>query len=335
MDNYREYWIDAVRSFACLCVIATHAPIPNGSDGQYMIGIYNYLAVGGASILFFMISGALILNKERETIPFMKKRLTRIVFPMIFWSIIFIGVKYLQGSVTAHEALSKVLRIPFGPQVGVFWFIYVIFGIYLLTPILSVWLNKCSRKDLEFYLLLWGVTLLLPYMNFYDKRFMNLTSFIGGYLYYFYGFLGFALLGHYLRRYVNISVMHRKYFILFCGIVALLPIALYATHFPHTVIQDRLSINVVLLAVCYFVILKHIHYTPKWSLRFYNFAQHTFGIYLVHFYLMRDLVWKWFEPYNIHYALQVPLIVLITATLSYCIVHAISKLPYSKYIVGL
>ncbi len=32
MDNNREYWIDAVRSFACLCVIMTHAAIPNGSD---------------------------------------------------------------------------------------------------------------------------------------------------------------------------------------------------------------------------------------------------------------------------------------------------------------
>lgn len=89
MDNNREYWIDAVRSFACLCVIMTHAAIPNGSDGEYMVAIYNYLAVGGASILFFMISGALILNKERDTIPFMKKRVTRIVFPMVFWSLFF------------------------------------------------------------------------------------------------------------------------------------------------------------------------------------------------------------------------------------------------------
>ena len=120
MDNNREYWIDAVRSFACLCVIATHAAIPNGSDGQYMVAVYNYLAVGGASILFFMISGALILNKERDTIPFMKKRVTRIVFPMIFWSLFFIGVKYLQGNFTSQEAVGKVLRIPFGPQIGVY-----------------------------------------------------------------------------------------------------------------------------------------------------------------------------------------------------------------------
>ena len=335
MDNNREYWIDAVRSFACLCVIMTHAAIPNGSDGQYMVAIYNYFAVGGASILFFMISGALILNKERDTIPFMKKRVTRIVFPMVFWSLFFIGVKYLQGIFTAQEAIEKVIRIPFGPQVGVYWFIYVIFGIYMLTPILSVWLNRCSKKDLEIYLIIWGVTLFLPYLNIIDPRFLCLISYVRGYLYYFYGFIGFALLGHYLRRYANITIDQRKYLYLFIAIVAILPIVLYALSVPHDVVQDRLSINVVLLAICYFVILKHIHYSPKWSARLYDFAQHTFGIYLVHFYLMRDLIWSLFYSYNIHYAIQVPLIVIVTATLSYLIVHAISKLPFSKYIVGL
>lgn len=335
MDNNREYWIDAVRSFACLCVIATHAAIPNGSDGQYMVAVYNYLAVGGASILFFMISGALILNKERDTIPFMKKRVTRIVFPMVFWSLFFIGVKYLQGNFTSQEAVGKVLRIPFGPQIGVYWFIYVIFGIYMLTPIMSVWLNRCSKKDLEIYLMIWGITLFLPYLNIIDSRFMDLISYVGGYLYYFYGFIGFALLGHYLRRYVNISANQRRYFYLYIAVVAILPVVLYAMPVPHSVVQDRLSVNVVLLAICYFVLLKHIHYSPKWSARLYDFAQHTFGIYLVHYYLMRDIVWSWFEPYNIHYAFQVPLIVVVTASLSYLIVHAISKLPYSKYIVGL
>lgn len=335
MDTNREYWIDAVRSFACLCVIATHAPIPNGSDGSYMVAVYNYLAVGGASILFFMISGALILNKERDTIPFLKKRLTRIVFPMVFWSIFFLFIKYFQGKYTIQDLLLRIIRIPLGPQVGVYWFIYVIFGIYMLTPILSVWLNKCSKKDLEFYLIIWCMTLFLPYLSLIDKRFLLLISYIRGYLYYFYGFLGFALLGHYLRRYVNISSIQRKYFILFIAIVALLPIVLYVLAVPHDVVQDRMSINVVLLAICYFLLLKHFHYSPKWSSRFYDFAQHTFGIYLVHHYLMRNIVWSWFEPYNIHYAIQVPLIVIVTAALSYLIVHIISKLPYSKYIVGL
>lgn len=93
----REYWIDAVRSFACLCVITTHAPIPNGSNGQVFISPFNYYAMGGASVLFFMISGALILYKEKDTFPFLKKRVTRIAFPMIIWSIICLLISFFYG----------------------------------------------------------------------------------------------------------------------------------------------------------------------------------------------------------------------------------------------
>ena len=299
-----------------------------------MVAIFNYLATGGASILFFMISGALILNKERDTLPFFKKRITRVVFPMIFWSLIFIIWGYLKGKYSFSDVLSRVIMIPFSPQVGVYWFIYVIFGIYLITPILSLWLNKCTKRDIELYLAIWTCTLLLPYLNLIDERFQNSISFIGGSLYYFYGFVGFAILGHYLRRYVSIDIKDLSFLLFVIGVVVL-PICLYALPVPHNVIHNRMSINIALLSICYFVFLKHLRYSQKWSERFYNFAQHTFGIYLVHFYLMRDLIWKLFEPYNIHYAIQVPLIVLITVVSSYCVVHLISKLPYSKYIVGL
>ena len=73
MEKQREYWIDAVRSFACLCVITTHAPIPGCSGGGTpLIAVSNYFAVAGASILFFMISGSLVLYKEKPVIPFLK-----------------------------------------------------------------------------------------------------------------------------------------------------------------------------------------------------------------------------------------------------------------------
>ena len=52
-QNNREYWIDAIRSFACLCVITTHAPIPNTTGGgETFVSAFNYFSVAGASILF-------------------------------------------------------------------------------------------------------------------------------------------------------------------------------------------------------------------------------------------------------------------------------------------
>ena len=334
IDENRLYWIDAIRSFACLCVITTHAPIPGGTNGLYMITPFNYFAVAGASILFFMISGALVLYKPKPVTPFLKKRLSRIVFPMVFWTIISLLIMVQAHEIGWSQFWHRVCMIPFGPQEGTYWFIYVIFGIYLLTPIFATWLEKCSQNDLKFYLSVWGVTLLLPYLGLLNKEFEVLVEFRQGYLYDFYGFMWFAVMGYYVRRYVNIKKYNNWHYVLFAFLV-ILPALLYLTPIPHSVIQDRLSLNLVALCVCYFVVLKHFNLSERMKRICYNFAQHSFGIYLVHIIVMRRLLWPLIAPLDLHYAIQIPLVVAFTALISYTVIHLISKLPYSKYIVGL
>ena len=60
-DDNRIYWIDAVRSIACLCVLTVHAYVPGGTNGARLVGGINYFAVAGF-IMFFMISGSLVLS---------------------------------------------------------------------------------------------------------------------------------------------------------------------------------------------------------------------------------------------------------------------------------
>lgn len=333
----REYWIDAVRSFACLCVITTHAPMPNGSDGSSFIALFNYFSMAGASVLFFMISGALVLYKEKEMIPFLKKRLSRIALPMFIWSVVCMLIDFMTGELTCgwETLIYKICMIPFYPQVGTYWFIYVIFGIYLVTPILSIWLNQSKERDVRFYLFFWAITLFLPYLTLVDAHLHAVVDFQSGVLYYFYGFLGFAVLGFYLRRYVNLKGYHYKHLIFFIAFM-FIPCFFYLfTKVPHNVIQDRMSFNVVAISICYFVIIKHLRLSSRLERIVYDFAQHSFGIYLVHILVMRKILWPLLWEYNIHYAIQIPLIVFLTALLSYLLIHIISKFPYSKYIVGL
>ena len=331
----REYWIDAVRSFACLCVITNHSAMPNGSNGSALIAFFNYFTVAGASILFFMISGALILYKEKDVFPFIKKRISRIALPMFIWSVICLSIDYITGKYGIVDYIHNICMIPFYPQVGTYWFIYVIFGIYLVTPILAMWLNRSNERHILFYIGLWAITLFLPYLVCIDSRFEQLVGYSSGIVYYFYGFLGFAVLGFYLRRYVNIKKYNLKHLLIFVFTIILPGILYNFTDIPHSTIQNRMSINIVILCVCYFVIIKHIHLSSKVKHIVYDFAQHSFGIYLVHILIMRKVLWPLLWDYNIHYAIQIPLIAFLTALLSYLLVHIISKLPYSKYIVGL
>ena len=137
IDENRLYWIDAIRSFACLCVLTIHAYVPGGTHGARIVGGINYFAVAGASILFFMISGALVLYKPKKFFPFMKQRLLRIALPMIIWTIITLVIGCFTGAMNWHDLPNAIVLIPFAPQYGTYWFIYVVFGIYFVTPILS------------------------------------------------------------------------------------------------------------------------------------------------------------------------------------------------------
>ena len=104
---------------------------------------------------------------------------------------------------------------------------------------------------------------------------------------------------------------------------------------PHSAIQNRMSINMAALASVYFLIIKHIRWSDRMKKICYDFANHSFGIYLVHLIVMRRILWPLIEPLHLHYAIQIPLVVILTAGISYGIVHLLSKLPYSKYIIGL
>jgi surface polysaccharide O-acyltransferase-like enzyme len=112
IDNNRLYWIDAIRSFACLCVITVHAAVPGGTKGQYMIGPINYFTASGASILFFMISGALVLYRPKPFVPFIKQRLLRIFLPMAVWSIVGLLIYCFEGKMLWSELPKKILLIP-------------------------------------------------------------------------------------------------------------------------------------------------------------------------------------------------------------------------------
>jgi surface polysaccharide O-acyltransferase-like enzyme len=103
-------------------------------------------------------------------------------------------------------------------------------------------------------------------------------------------------------------------------------------------IGHRLSLPTMALCACYFryfIIIKHIPLKQKAERIFYNFAEHSFGIYLLHIYIIRHGLWPLFQEWALPTAVAIPMLVITGATASYLAVALLSHLPKSKYIVGI
>lgn len=200
MKERIEYF-DVLRLIACFLVILTHSVMPSadGTDGLYIFGL-SFIS-SPSSELFLAISGALLLPTKVSMGQFYKRRFTKLLPPLIIWSVIGGLVEVFLNRFTVEQYVDALLMLPFRPIISVYWFMYVMVGLYLAAPIISEWLKQSTQKQLHFVLLIWFVTLLWPYFNI-----MLGTSYgeIGSHyqtLNFFGGFWGYWVLGYYLRRF--------------------------------------------------------------------------------------------------------------------------------------
>lgn len=331
----RLIWVDVLRSFACICVLFCHSPGKyEGQGGQFLLAPNNYLMMAWGVSIFFMLSGALLFSQEQKLVPFYKKRLSRITMPIVIWSIIYILFdKLFITSNDDKSIIHKILLIPFYQQTGLLWFMYALIGIYLISPIISVWLRTISKKELEIILILWVTTLLLPYLELLDKDIMKIIG-REGILNFFFGFVGYALWGYYLKTYIRINLFSFKYVSLVITSF-IFPLIIYFTQLlPISVLSSSQSFFSALMSTIAFLFFKEINYKETKFIKFIVlFAEFSFGIYLCHMIFMRP-IHIWLQPYHMHYALQIPITALITGILSFGFVWLLNKIPYSKFLFG-
>lgn len=322
----RNHKLDLLRVIALSMIVLMHSPMPKCAQGFVLSGI-SYLTAPGIG-LFFMISGALLLGKDLSAKAFLKRRFSKILFPTLFWTVFYLIITCYSEPVALKSLLGSVFSIPFSAQGnGILWFMYTLAGLYLLTPILSSWLKTASKKEVEFYLLLWVITLIYPYLDLILLTNKTTT----GVLYYFTGYSGYFLLGFYLNTYYRFRMLH----VIMAVVVAIsIPTLLYASSFVFNFysLLWYLSIPVVSMAFVWFVLIDRTT-NKKFSL-ITEMSRLSFGIYFIHIFIMRDILWSINLIYELPGVIQILVVTMATLILSFLIVKLISRLPFSKYIIG-
>lgn len=331
----RIYYLDVIRCLACLMVVLMHAPYPNsGMSGLFVTPIS--LATAPCIGLFFMVSGALLLPTKDNGLSFIKKRLAKVAYPILVWTLVAMVINgFTKGWPSLIDLIKSLASMPFCVEGhGVMWFMYVLVGMYLIAPIISPWLERAEKCDLQFYLGIWTVAMSYPIL----KLFLRVNETETGVLYYFSGYVGYFLLGYYLHKFGTSKTR---------AALAYLPVPFallgITKYFNYEVdfysVFWYLSILIVLMCWSWFTVIKNAEQqiaslNPKLLSAITHFSSCSFGIYLIHIFVMRNGIWPLFDRFGIGGVISLLISFLGTLLVSYCLTWIISFLPFGDYIIG-
>lgn len=266
----------------------------------------------------------------------------RVFPPLLFWSCIIVLYKYFSHSVPADETWKSLISIPIKPVMGVYWFFYVISGLYIFAPVISKWLLNTTKKEIRFFLYLWGITLILASVSiFLDNRFVPINGNYYFILNSFGGFLGFMILGSFLRNHTAWRTVKQNIVIPIIILSSLLLFAIVGYKMRIVTadfFMENLSLPTALMVYAIFMLLKNIEFNNKIIIKIISeIALCSYGIYLIHIFVARNFVWGFLEYIGLtgyHAAVTALTSLMLSLVISYGIVRLIKFLPYSKYIVG-
>jgi surface polysaccharide O-acyltransferase-like enzyme len=187
----RVIWVDFAKVLAAFCVVLIHVAAPEilkqdfDSFGWQTANLLDSLS-RFAPPLFFMISGTMLLGKSERASIFYSKRVSKIVFPFLFWSIFFLVLRKFFSPLapTTEQLFFDLLR---GDAYFHLWFVNAILFLYLLTPLVRTIIERLDTKPVViavvalFMISAYGVLEIKQYL-FLFKACGHLAYFITGYL---------------------------------------------------------------------------------------------------------------------------------------------------------
>lgn len=193
--------ISLLRIIAAFLVVFIHvSPEVFSVMSNHWLGINVMASASRISVpLFFMISGYLAFNENKITkiTHFLKKKFSRILIPLIAWSIIYIF--YDKTEVDIKILLDLLTAIPAHYHL---WFFYTIIPMILLTPFFSSVVKKIDHTLFIYFIAIWLFLSLIPSLIQALIYFTNAEDPIlkVGKAQLFISMSGYFLLGGFLRK---------------------------------------------------------------------------------------------------------------------------------------
>lgn len=344
----RVFYLDLLRAIACLSVVMIHVSaefVVRGTTGpDFLLGnLLDSLSRAGVP-LFVMISGALMLDENYE---FTKKKwlghIGRMAAFYAVWSTVYCIIFRVVGLVSRGE---KVRMLGVFTQIisGHYhlWFVPMIIGLYLVVPLLRLWVKEKNVRFVEYFLLLSVVfAFIVPHVmtilvhefkalktiqTFWDNMNLQYTA----------GYTAYFILGWYLNRDVRNGRLACA-----LGIAGFL-MTFAGTHIATVILEmktypfyENNTINVLMYSAAIFALCKSLFRQERQPGRLLQISvgwvsKYSLGIYAVHVYVITKLLPVFGQ---LHAAAAIPLIFALTVILSAAASMIFKKIPLVKKIV--
>lgn len=337
----RDYGIDLLRICAAFMVVLIHLSAENWLNYTYdsteWFVCHFFDSIGRSAVpLFVMISGMFLLNPDKPLTWEMlwHKYCKRILLIFIVWSAGYACVFYvlwpmLQGyPVGWNVAWQMTWKGHYH-----LWYCKMLLGLYLLMPFLKkITVDKTLTK---YFLILTAIfTVIIPALPFQVvKGFMSDTFF-----YFTLGFVGYFVLGYYLKTVVLSS--RWQILIYLAGIGGFLFTVFgsvykaYQLGVPYGYYDPQLP-NVVCMTIAIFVFFQYHSngIANRFSKTVSAVSGCTLGIYLLHPMVMVILQKCGISVTMCPLYISIPLVTAITFFISLCITWCMKKLPFLKELV--
>ena len=347
----RTFYLDILRCLSIFAVVLMHSAMPLlgrvDSPTHLWAGLtYSSLCIFCVPVLL-MISGALMLSDVRpmDTLTFYKRRLSKIVIPLLIWSVIYYLVTCLMEGSTVN-VISFLKRMLASMWAGPLWFLYMIAGVYLMAPFLKpAFADPRSARTWAFVAVIFGVQTLGFVVKFLWSQELN-RFFTGAVFPYYFGYfvLGYAL----NATPVRVPGGRPALLAAFLLPAACLAVGEYQAHVSESLVPN-LFFNyqgplAALMSVAVFLLFKGWASSQggRWATLLHTVSGLTYGVFLSHILVMLVLaggIPLFFMPGNGLDANTInpwvgPLLTAITTfVLSGLLTYALRRLPLLKHAI--
>lgn len=367
-------WVDLLRVIACFLVVFSHCCDPfvaqfDADRASFLTGVFSGSFVRPCVPLFVMMSGVLLFPVHLKLGDFYRKRIGRIIPPLIFWSVLlpvlffayfsFINPGSQNPAVTLENhtlnaTLGKLYTFIFNFTFDTtpLWYLYMLIGLYFIIPIFSTWLQQAEKKEIKIFLYMWGISLFLPYLKMlapvlgYAGNYGNMGLFgicdwnDYGTFYYVSGFIGYLVLAYYLVKYpldwnwrkmlvITLPMFIAGYLITSCGYI------LTQKYFPGNyayleIVWYFAGINVFMMTFPVFAIVQKLNIAS--SIWLSRMAAATFGIYLCHF-IFVEAAYDVFAIQQLPYIVRIFCMAIAAFFVSYLLVRLFESNKFTRRLV--